>query len=58
VANDEAISEQSSEKNKGRYVKVGARRVTNITYRELVGSLRYIFYISKESEGYVMCILI
>jgi hypothetical protein len=30
MENDEAISELSSEKNKWRYVKVGARRMTNI----------------------------
>jgi len=58
MAQNEAVSEQSSEKNKWQYVKLGARRMTNITSRELVGFLRYIFYISKESEGYVACILI
>jgi hypothetical protein len=45
MAQNEAISEQSSEKNKWRYVKVGARRITNIIYRELVGFFRCVFYI-------------
>lgn len=39
MAQNEAIPEQSSEKNKWRYAKVGARSMTNITYRELVGFL-------------------
>jgi hypothetical protein len=50
MAQNEAVSEQNSEKNKWRYVKVVARRMTNITCRELVGFLRYTFYISKGSE--------
>lgn len=45
MAQNEANSEQSSEKIKWRYVKVGARRIKNITYRELVGFFRYVFYI-------------
>jgi hypothetical protein len=58
MAQNEAVSKQSSEKNKWRYVKFGARRMTNITSGELVGFLRYILYISEESEGYVAFILI
>ena len=52
MAQNQAISEQSSKNNKWRCVKVGARKMMNITYRELVGIFRHIFYISKESEGF------
>jgi hypothetical protein len=44
IAQNEAFSEQSSEKNNWRYVKAGAIRMTNITYRELAGSSGVLLY--------------